>query len=71
MGHLLSNHCGELGLAQETDLELLLCRFVDLDMNFYLNLEEILQFSCHITLVIVLYSCLVLPVGVIDQPLNL
>ena len=25
MGHLLSNHCGELGLAQETDWELLLC----------------------------------------------
>ena len=24
MGHLLSNHCGELGLAQETDWELLL-----------------------------------------------
>ena len=30
MGHLLSNHYGELGLAQETDLELLICRFVDL-----------------------------------------
>ena len=34
IGHLLSNHCGELGLVQETDLEMLLCRFVDLDINF-------------------------------------
>jgi len=24
MGHLLANHCRELGLAQETDLELIL-----------------------------------------------
>ena len=28
------------------------------------------QFSCHVTFVIVLYLCLVLLVGVIDQPLN-
>ena len=35
MGHLLSNHCRELGLAQETDWELLLCLFVDLDINFF------------------------------------
>ena len=25
MGHLVANHCGELGLVQETDLELILC----------------------------------------------
>ena len=37
MGHLLANHCGELhmGLVQETDLALILCRLVDLDINFF------------------------------------
>ena len=37
LGHLLSNHCGELELVQETDLELLLHRLVDLTIfrNLY------------------------------------
>ena len=37
MGHLLSNHCGELELVQETDLELLLHQLMDLTIfrNLY------------------------------------
>ena len=35
---LLSNHCGKLGLVQETDWELLLHQLVDLDINCLRNL---------------------------------
>ena len=69
MGHLLANHCGELGLVQETDLELILCRLVDLDINFLAKFRNLYSFPVTYTFCIRMY--LVLPVGVIDQPLNL
>ena len=70
MGHFRSNHCGKLGLVQETDLELLLCRFVDLDINFLAKFRNLYSFPVtYITLVIVFVSRA--PCAVIDQPSNL
>ena len=38
------SHCGELGLAQETDLELILWRLVDLDINFLARFRNLYSF---------------------------
>ena len=67
LGHLLSNHCGELELVQETDLELLLHRLVDLelllhrlvDLTIFRNLYSLIFLSrnpCH-CFVFVCVSC--------------
>ena len=44
MGHLLVNHCRELGLVQETDLELILCQLVELDINFLVKFRNLYSF---------------------------
>ena len=57
MGHLLANHCGELGLVQEADLELILCQLVDLDINFLEICTVFLSHNpCH-RFVFVCISC--------------
>ena len=38
------SHCGELGLAQETDLELILWRLVDLYINFLARFRNLYSF---------------------------